>query len=56
MQAGERGDDMTLKAQWYRDRLVKNARKGFYGYPVARIAFHGPDDTLLDYQHIDSAS
>ncbi|MGF6856917.1 hypothetical protein [Paraburkholderia sp. CI3] len=35
---------MTLKAQWYRDRLAKKSRKGFCGYPVATVAFYGPDD------------
>ncbi|SEJ90916.1 hypothetical protein SAMN05192539_102313 [Paraburkholderia diazotrophica] len=35
---------MTLKAQWYRDRLAKKARRGFCGYPVATVAFYGPDD------------
>ena len=28
-----------------RKRLGKRAKKGFRGYPVAMIAFHGPDDT-----------
>ena len=36
---------MTLKAQWYRDKLLKRSRKGFCGYPVATVAFYGPDDT-----------
>jgi hypothetical protein len=36
---------MTLKAQWYRDKLAKKSRKGFCGYPVATVAFYGPDDT-----------
>ena len=26
-------------------RLGKKARKGFRGYPVATVAFYGPDDT-----------
>ena len=36
---------MTLKAQWYRDKLAKKSRQGFRGYPVATVAFYGPDDT-----------
>lgn len=36
---------MTLKAQWYRDKLAKKSRKGFCGYPAATVAFYGPDDT-----------
>ena len=28
-----------------RKRLGKRAKKGFRGYPVATIAFYGPDDT-----------
>ena len=36
---------MTLKAQWYRDKLAKKSRKGFRGYPAATVAFYGPDDT-----------
>jgi hypothetical protein len=27
-------------------RLVKRARKGFRGYPVATVALYGPDDTM----------
>ena len=27
-----------------RYRLEKKARKGFRGYPVATIAYYGPDD------------
>ena len=36
---------MTLKAQWYRDKLAKRRRKGFCGYPAATVAFYEPDDT-----------
>lgn len=36
---------MTLKAQWYRDKLAKRSRKGFCGYPAATVAFYGPDET-----------
>lgn len=28
-----------------RKRLRKKARRGFRGYPIATIAFYGPDDT-----------
>jgi hypothetical protein len=35
---------MTFRANWYRDRLAKKCRKGFCGYPVATVAFYGPDD------------
>jgi hypothetical protein len=28
-----------------RKRLSKRAKKGFRGYPVATVAFYGPDDT-----------
>lgn len=36
---------LNFKAQWYKDRLAKQRAKGFRGYPVATIAFYGPDDT-----------
>jgi len=36
---------MSFKAQWKRDKLRKKAKKGFRGYPVATIAYYGPDDT-----------
>ena len=35
---------MSFKAQWQRDKLRKKAKKGFRGYPVATIAYYGPDD------------
>ena len=35
---------MSLKATWFRDRLRKKAKQGFQGYPVATIAYYGPDD------------
>ena len=35
---------MSFKAQWYRDKLAKKRQKGFRGYPVATLAFYGPDD------------
>jgi hypothetical protein len=34
---------MSLKERWYRDKLAKKRAKGFQGYPVATIAFYGPD-------------
>lgn len=36
---------MSFKAQWYREKLAKKRQKGFRGYPVATLAFYGPDDT-----------
>lgn len=44
-----------------RKRLQKKARRGFRGYPVATIAFYGPDDTtatkltvgIVPAQHAD---
>ena len=35
---------MSLKAQRIRKAFSKSAKKGFRGYPVATIAFYGPDD------------
>jgi hypothetical protein len=35
---------MSFKAKWYRDKLAKKREKGFRGYPVATVAFYGPDD------------
>lgn len=29
-----------------RKRLSKRAKKGFRGFPVATVAFYGPDDTI----------
>src|ERR1700730_8249031 len=40
-----RGEVMTFKAQRYRDKLAKKRAKGFCGYPVATVAFYGPDDS-----------
>ena len=34
----------TLKAFQPAQRLRKKVRRGFRGYPVATIAFYGPDD------------
>ena len=35
---------MSLKASWFRDRLRKKAKRGFQGYPIATVAYYGPDD------------
>ena len=35
---------MSFKSQWHRDKLRKKAEKGFRGYPVATLAYYGPDD------------
>lgn len=35
---------VSLKLRWYRDKLAKKSAKGFRGYPVATVAFYGPDD------------
>jgi hypothetical protein len=35
---------MTLSATWFRDRIAKKAKRGFQGYPVASIAFYGPNE------------
>ena|SRR5690348_12864482 len=35
---------MSFKSQWHRDKLSKKAEKGFRGYPVATLAYYGPDD------------
>ena len=35
---------MTFKTQWYREKFAKKRDKGFCGYPVATVAFYGPDD------------
>ena len=32
-----------FKEKWYRDKLAKKRAKGFRGYPVATVAFYGPD-------------
>ena len=34
---------MSFKEKWYRDKLAKKRAKGFRGYPVATVAFYGPD-------------
>jgi hypothetical protein len=40
---GPQGVDMSFKAQWYKDKLAKKASRGMRGYPVATVAFYGPD-------------
>ena len=35
---------MSFKAKWYRDKLAKKRQKAFRGYPVATVAYYGPDD------------
>lgn len=39
---------MSFKERWRREKqrssLKKRARKGFRGYPLATVAFYGPDD------------
>ena len=37
-------NNMSLKSQRIRKAFSKSAKKGFRGYPVATIAFYGPDD------------
>jgi hypothetical protein len=36
---------VSLKARWYRDKLAKKIAKGLRGYPVATVAYYGPDAT-----------
>jgi tetratricopeptide (TPR) repeat protein len=35
---------MSMKLNFYKTALRKKAEKGFQGYPMATIAFYGPDD------------
>ena len=35
---------MSFKAKWYADKFAKKRTKGFRGYPVATVAFYGPDN------------
>jgi hypothetical protein len=35
---------MSLKQRWFSDKLKKKAAKGLVGYPVATVAFYGPDE------------
>ena len=39
---------MSLKER-HKIALWKKARRGFSGYPVATVAFYGPDDTREAY-------
>jgi hypothetical protein len=34
---------MSLKRR-FRDALLKKSRRGFHGYPLATVAYYGPDD------------
>lgn len=36
-------ENFSLKARWYKDKFVKKRDKGFRGYPVATVAYYGPD-------------
>ena len=35
---------MSLKLTWYLDKFRKKVQKGFAGFPVATIAYYGPDN------------
>ena len=35
---------MSLKAQLHREKLRKRLRQGMRGYPVATLAYYGPDN------------
>jgi len=35
---------MSFKSQWYQNKLSRKHSKGFRGYPVATVAFYGPND------------
>ena len=35
---------MSLKATWYQDKFRKRISRGFGGYPLATIAYYGPDN------------
>lgn len=35
---------MALKGKWFKDKLAKKASRGLRGYPIASVAFYGPDD------------
>ena len=38
------GVSMSLKAKWFRDKLRKKGKQGFQGYPMATVAYYGPDN------------
>jgi hypothetical protein len=54
MQAGERGGDMTLKAQWYHDRLAKKVARAFVATRSPRLLSMGP--TTREQRRCRSAS
>ncbi|NOT11952.1 MAG: hypothetical protein HOP23_08995 [Methylococcaceae bacterium] len=35
---------MALTDTWYQDKFKKKVKKGFAGFPVATVAYYGPDD------------
>lgn len=35
---------MPLKAAWFRDKLRKKSTQGFQGFPMATVAYYGPND------------
>ena len=35
---------MSLKATWFRDKLRKKSKQGFQGFPVATVAYYGPNE------------
>jgi hypothetical protein len=35
---------MSLKATWYLEKFRKKSKKGFVGFPVATVAYYGPDN------------
>jgi hypothetical protein len=35
---------MSFKATWYQDKFRKKVSNGFAGYPLATIAYYGPDN------------
>jgi hypothetical protein len=35
---------MSLKATWFRDKLRKKSQRGLQGFPVATIAYYGPNE------------
>jgi hypothetical protein len=36
---------MSFSSDWYRQRLRKIGKRGFRGFPVATVAYYGPDET-----------
>ena len=37
---------MSFKLDWYREKLHKKAKREFSGYPVATVAYYGPNNEL----------